>query len=164
MKNNRLIIAGVVGQLLLYVASFPAFADNKVSFSGSVMDEPPCIFNEGAPVVVDFGTTVITTRIDGVIYSKEVAYNLVCTSPPSNTLRLQVKGTASSFDSNKLATDKPDLAIAITADSKELPVNQWLNFTNPARPLLKVVPVKKTDAVLKGGVFSATGTIMVDYQ
>lgn len=164
MKNKKFIIVGIVGNLTLLASLFPAFASNRVNFSGSVLEEPPCIFNEGAPVVVDFGTAVITTRIDGVNYSKEVAYSLVCTSPPSNTLRLQVKGTASSFDSNKLATDKPDLAISITADNKDLPVNHWLNFTNPARPLLKVVPVKKTDAVLKGGMFSATGTIMVDYQ
>ncbi|WP_342214470.1 fimbrial protein [Erwinia persicina] len=158
--------AGIIAQLSFFILFSPAgfAAEPSLRFDGTMIEPPPCVINGGTPISVDFGNAVMTTRVDGVNYIKEVTYGLSCTEATSKTLRLQIKGSAASFDSTRLATDKGDLAIALTANGKALPVNQWLNYTDPSKPVLKAVPVKKTGATLAGGAFKATATMMIDYQ
>lgn len=143
---------------------FSALAEARLTFQGTVLDDPPCIFNSGYVINIDFGATIITTRVDGINYSQEVKYNLVCTTPPLNTLRMQIIGVGAAFDAKNLSTDKSNLSISFFADGKALPVNQWLNFTLPQQPQLKAVPVKKTGSTLTGGSFIATATMMIEYQ
>ncbi|WP_421671713.1 fimbrial protein [Rahnella sp. EDr1-12] len=136
----------------------------RLNFDGTMIEPPPCTINGGSPINVDFGNEVMTTRVDGKNYIKDVNYSLQCSGATSKTLRLQIKGTGASFDSTKLATDKADLAIALTANGSALQVNKWLNYNDPSKPALKAVPVKKDGATLTGGAFRATATMMIDYQ
>lgn len=168
MKNVTAIIktslmAGLLtAPMLLSPSAFAAPGDMK--FHGTLLEPPPCVLNGGTPIDVDFGSTVMTTRVDGANYIQTVNYNMVCNNPILNTLRLKIQGTGASFDGEKLLTDKADLAIALSANGQALPINTWLNFTNPARPVIKAVPVKKAGTKLAGGAFNATATMMVDYQ
>lgn len=155
-------------KIMLFLIVFSALTENSVAarlnFDGTMIEPPPCIINGGSPINVDFGNEVMTTRVDGKNYIKDVTYSLQCTGATSKALRMQIKGTGAGFDSTKLATDKADLAIALTANGDALPVNQWLNYNDPTKPALKAVPVKKDGATLTGGAFKATATMMIDYQ
>lgn len=157
---------GIIAQLtIVALFSVAAQAANPyIRFDGTVIEPPPCTINGGTAININFGDTVIINRVDGSNYIQDIAYNLDCTSLPLNTLRLQIKGTAAGFDGKKLATNITDFGIGLTADGKELAVNQWLNFINTARPVLKAVPVKKTGATIASGKFTAAATMMVDYQ
>lgn len=164
-KNNMAMSAWIIIQLALGGLFSPvANAVNMLKFDGTMIEPPPCVINGGSPINVDFGNEVMTTRVDGVNYIKDVNYILSCTEATSKTLRMQIKGGGASFDSTKLSTDKNDLAIALTANGNALPVNEWLNYNDPSKPALKAVPVKKTGATLTGGAFKATATMMIDYQ
>lgn len=141
-----------------------AHAAGEMTFKGTLIEPPPCVINGSKPIDVDFGTTVMTSRVDGVNYIKDITYSLVCDKPALNTMRMQIKGTAAPFSAAALNTDKADLAITIKSGGKEFPVNTWLNFTHPTQPVLQAVPIKKAGAELKGGAFAAQATMMIDYQ
>ncbi|WP_024528208.1 fimbrial protein [Serratia fonticola] len=169
MKMEKAMLKTYILVSLLMVpvtfSHYVSAAPGDVKFSGTLIEPPPCTFNDGSPILVDFGTAVMTHRVDGSNYAKPINYNLVCTTPPLNTMRIKVQGTASTFDTKVLRTaEKTDLGIAITADNKALPINTWLNFNNPASPKMQAVPVKKSGATLTGGSFTATATMQVDYQ
>lgn len=150
--------------LMIFGSAFSHAAQPYIKFDGTLIEPPPCTINGGAPINVDFGNEVMTTRVDGINYIKDIIFSLECSGATSKTLRLQIKGTGASFDSTKLASDKADLAIALTANGSAFPVNQWLNYNDPSKPVLKAVPVKKDNATLTGGAFKATATMMIDYQ
>ncbi|MNC51103.1 hypothetical protein D3C75_1003820 [compost metagenome] len=63
-----------------------------------------------------------------------------------------------------LGTSKTNLGLELRSDGVKLPMNTWLNFTNPARPVLTAAPVKATGSTLSGGTFTAATTLLVDYQ
>lgn len=161
MKNKHFIIF----LFLQFFITFPFSASAaRLTFQGTVLDDPPCIFNSGAAIVVDFGPSVMTTRVNGINYIKDVNYNLECTNPPLNALRLQIKGLGAGFDIKSLSTNKNDLAISFYANGQEFPVNQWFNFTNLKQPEIRAVPIKNPGSTLTGGAFIATATMMIEYQ
>ncbi|WP_241993387.1 MULTISPECIES: fimbrial protein [Serratia] len=138
-----------------------------VNFRGTLIDPPPCTINGGTDVDVNFGSTVLTTRVDGVNYRMAVPLNIVCTAPPLNTMRLQFVGTGAPFDASVLNTDKTDLGIKLysgTGTANPVDVNAWLNFTYPTFPAIEAVLVKNPGSTLTSGVFSAASTVLLDWQ
>lgn len=124
---------------------------------------PACVINDGRPIEVDFGSDVITTRIDGSNYKKTVDYSLSCEGASANVMKMQIKGGAAS-GGKWLSTNKTGLAIAFLNQGVSLPVNTWFNFTWPDKPSLQAVPVMTGTKAPAGGDFSAGATMMVDYQ
>lgn len=138
-----------------------------VNFRGTLIDPPPCTINGGSDVDVNFGSTVLTTRVDGVNYRMAVPLNIVCTAPPLNTMRLQFVTTGAPFDATVVNTDKMDLGIKLysgTGSGTPVAVNTWLNFTYPAFPAIEAVLVKNPGTTLTSGVFSAASTVLLDWQ
>lgn len=126
--------------------------------------KPPCTVNGNKPIEVDFGD-VMTTRIDGSNYRQPVIYTLSCTGGDAwNAMKLQVQGSAASFDATALGSDKAGLAVRLQNGTTTLPVNSWLNFTYPSKPALWAVPVMQSGVTLTGGMFTAAATLNVDYQ
>ncbi|CAI1508201.1 fimbrial protein [Serratia ficaria] len=133
-----------------------------MNFKGTLV-VPSCVVNDNKTIDVDFGD-VLTTRVDGTNYRKQLSYTLTCESGVSKALKLQVQGTAAAFNGELLNTSVTGLGIRLRNGGSNLPVNSWLNFTYPNKPTLWVVPVQKSGVTLAGGQFSATATLKVAYQ
>lgn len=135
-----------------------------VKFTGTLVVPPPCVINSNSDISVDFDSDMLAGRINGVNYEQPITYTLDCTGATSATLKLQFQGGGAGFDASVLGTSKTNLGLELRSDGVKLPMNTWLNFTNPARPVLTATPVKATDSALSGGTFTAATTLLVDYQ
>ncbi len=140
-----------------------AASTNNVTVKITVVAPPPCIVNNNKVIDVDFGE-VMTTRVDGTNYRKQVNYTLACPNSSSKLVKLQIQGIGASFDSSVLKTSVNGLGIKLQKDSNKLPINSWLNFTYPNAPDLWAVPVMQTGTNLLAGDFTAGATMKIDYQ
>jgi hypothetical protein len=142
-----------------------AQASNQLplTIKGIVMTGPGCLVNGDTAIDVNFGSALQTTSIDGNNYATPVPFSLNCTGNPSN-LRLQFQGAVSSFDSNVLATNFADLGIKLLKpDNNVLAPGEWFSFSYSATPpAISAVPVKRAGAILPGGVFNSTATLLVE--
>jgi type 1 fimbria pilin len=139
-------------------------ATSTVMITVTVIAPPACTINGDQVIDVDFGSELLTTRIDGSNYLRTVDYSLECKDNTSNAMKLQIQGTPTAFDGSALQTNMADLGIALKANGTALTINDWVNFTYPDKPVLQAVPVKLAGSTLSGGDFSAGATLMVDYQ
>ena len=160
MKENIglwhiLILAIVMGNALTVQAV-------NVNFIGTLVVPPPCAINSNNDISVDFGTDMLTGRIDGINYEQPIVYTLDCTGATSATLKLQFQGSGAGFDASVLGTSKSALGLELRSDGVKLPLNTWINFIDPARPVLTAIPVK--GGSVSGGTFTAASTLVVDYQ
>lgn len=163
VKLRKKVCSGGLAGLLVF-APLWAFAATTVTVKVTVVAPPPCIINEDQPIDVDFGSELLTTKIDGNNYIKTVDYSLECQNNTSNAMKLQVQGSATTFDSSALQTNMADLGVALKANGTALTINNWVNFTYPDKPVLQAVPVKRAGSTLNGGDFVAAATLMVAYQ
>lgn len=160
MRNNWLIILSIILGVLF--TSIAVFANVTITVKGNIIAPPSCVINSGGTATTDFGS-FNATEVDGFSHRKEVAYTVSCQSPPSNLMKLRIDGTQADFGF-ALKTDKPDLALTLFKDSQQIQLGQWVNFTWPTLPKLYAVPAKRPGSTLTGGDFSASATLVVDYQ
>lgn len=148
--------------------SLPAQAAT-LSIKGSVT-QPPCTINGGATIMVPFGDDVMTTRIDGKAYKKmPVPYTVACEGDMSgaSALQIEIKGSAASFGSSLLKTDKTGLGVQFLAGGTNLPLNTGIakfDYLSGQPPKIEAVLAKDPAVTLAGGQFSATATMYVNYQ
>lgn len=71
----------LVGGALLWVACRMAQADTNLTIRAVIVAPPPCVINSGGTLNVPFGNDLLTSRIDGVNYRREVPYTVTCDSP-----------------------------------------------------------------------------------
>lgn len=138
-------------------------APGDMNFTGTLIDAPACSINQGVDPYVDFGKDILTTKVDGVNYAKEANYTIECTNNVNNSLRMQLYGLATDFDSKAVKTKNVDIGIAIYIGNVRTGVNEWFNFTYPTKPVIKLIPVKRPSIILKGGTFSGYVEFKVDY-
>ncbi|EPZ8126183.1 fimbrial protein [Yersinia enterocolitica] len=161
----KLTLAALLVTPMLF--SGAVLAAGEMTFKGKLIEPPNCTINSGKTIEVDFGNEVMTSRVDGKLYSKPIEHNLKCTNPELSAMKIQIKGTGAAFDSKSLKTTNENLAIEISADGKKLGANEWLDFdykSETSVPKLTAVPVKNKDKPLTGGDFSAAATMMFDYK
>ncbi|MBU5413215.1 fimbrial protein [Serratia ureilytica] len=152
--------------LFLLCAGIPFLsqAATTVTVSVTVLATPSCVINGNRTVEVDFGE-VLTVRVDGRNYMKNLDYTLECSDLNSNVLKMSVQGNATSFDASALQTNVNDFGVALRANGEPLSINSWLRFTYPDKPVLQAVPVKRAgEKKLPGGAFSAGATLLLAYQ
>ncbi|TQI79104.1 type 1 fimbria pilin [Serratia fonticola] len=142
-----------------------ALADATVTFRGTLVEQPPCEVtgNNGAIIDVDFGD-VMTTRIDGENYKKNIDFTLDCAQAVNNALKLRITGPAASFDTSALAGGKTGLGIALLQGTQRLRPGTWLNFSPASVPVLAAVPISDSNVTLDGGAFRVVASLVVDYQ
>ncbi|WP_434668980.1 fimbrial protein [Klebsiella sp. B345] len=164
-STGRCSLSAAIGGLMLSLPSVQA--SNYIDFTiiGTVVSSPSCTLNANSDITVEFngGVALETTSIDGSHYITPVPFTLSCRNNPS-TLRLSVQGTGSTFDRTVLATNIADLGIRLLKpDGAALNQGEWLNFTYSATPpAIKAVPVKRPGAILPGGAFTSTATLLVE--
>jgi hypothetical protein len=153
--------------LLLVMGSVgPAWGEQDMKFSGTLVAPPPCIINDGNVIDVDFGTKVGINRVDGVNYLKTVNYTITC--DPSATLwdmTLTLNGTnATWWDNATLQTDVADLGIQITQSGRPFELSKPIAIDPKNPPTLQAVPVKKAGSTLTAQPFQATATLTAIFQ
>lgn len=113
---------------------------------------------------MDFGSELLTTKIDGNNYIRTVDYSLECKDNTRNAMKMMVQGNATTFDASALQSNMADLGVSLRANGAALTINDWMNFTYPDKPVLQAVPVMRAGSTLSGGDFMAAATLMVSYQ
>lgn len=150
--------------LLVMVFSTDSNANTTINISGTVIAPLSCVINDNQMIEVDFGNDLVTSLVDGSRYVKTLAYTLTCKNNSSNAIKMKFQGAATAFNRSALQTEQADLGIELRANGQPMPINSWLNFTYPNKPVLQAVPVKRAGGVLQAGDFSAGATLMVAYQ
>lgn len=163
--------APLLGLVLFSASAMAAVTEGDamtVTIKGSVVDAPDCTVNTSNSVEVKFGDELITRMVDGENYKKEIEYSLVCNSLSSTALKLSIRGTLASFGSGLLYTTKTGLGIRLfsgSAGTTVLTPGSYVNFNGTAnKPRLWAVPVAQNNATLTAGLFTGTGTMIIDYQ
>jgi len=145
--------------------SSPALADAQIIFSGTLIDSPTCEINNNQRIDVPFGDDLITTRVDGVNYKKEIEYTLNCEQAASNAMRMTIKGTTAPFGSGLLTTNKTGLGIQLYVNTTTaLTLGSGVNFMYPGKPVLHAVPVAQDNKTLTAGSFTGSATMVIEYQ
>lgn len=168
MNNKGQSLAGyavpIITGLFLLTISYLAVAHIMVTVKVTVIAPLSCVINGNKPIMVDFGNTIETGKVNGSNYIKEVDYEIDCKNNVTNALRMKISGQTASFDSKSLKTDNSNLGVALYNGDTRLTVNEAFNFTWPNKPILKAVPVKNSAQTLKSGVFTGAAIMTVDYQ
>ncbi|CAN7539314.1 fimbrial protein [Aquipseudomonas alcaligenes] len=157
MTNRTVLLT-----LMLFIfAQQPAsaWAEDNMKFSGRLIGPPSCSFNNDKVLEVDFGE-ILTSKIDGKNYRKDVDYTLTCTNASKVNMRFCC-GSAG-FD-GAIDVRVVGFGIKVYANDKALKIGDTYSYTYPNNPKLSFVPVKKEGATLKGGDFSAGTTLQISF-
>ncbi|CAI0968469.1 fimbrial protein [Serratia proteamaculans] len=159
---------GLSAAMLVMVLSFQAGATQTgdqigVTFHG-VLKQRPCHINGDRDIEVHFGNVGIN-KVDGSRYLQKVSYSLLCDDPDAGvSLMLSVKGTPTSFDLAAVSTSANGLGIRILQDGKPFTLNGRMKVTYKTPPKLEVVPVKDPGVALVENPFTATATLLAEYE
>lgn len=156
-------LSSALGGLVLCLATAQAATQLSFTIKGTVITGPACTLNANTAIDVQFGTALQTTSIDGSNYATPVPFTLSCVGNPSS-LRLRFQGPVVDFEPGALSTNFGDLGIRLLKpDNSPLAVGDWFNFAYSATPpAITAVPVKRPGAILPGGMFNSTATLLVE--
>lgn len=157
MTNRTVLLPLMLFAIVQQPAS--AWAEDNMKFSGRLIGPPSCSFNNDKVLEVDFGE-MVTSKIDGKNYKKEVDYTLTCNNASKVSLRFCCG--AAGFE-GAIYVGVPDFGLKTYADDKALNIGDSYSFTYPNNPKLSFIPVKKQGATLKGGGFSAGTTLQIAF-
>lgn len=123
---------------------------------------PPCTLAKD--IDVNFGSSVVVTRIDGNYKKQTINYSLNCVGASSSSLKMSIIGNGADFDKSSLETGQSDLGVALYSNGTRFPLNSYISFDSHQLPVLEAVLVKRNGSVLKEGDFRAGATLSVEYQ
>lgn len=139
-------------------------ASANVAFNGTLIEPPPCTINGGSTIEVDFKEVGIS-KVDGEHYRQPVSYTITCSADTLPwEMILTVRGTATSFEPSAVQSNVADLGIKLLQNGKPMALNTPLVITPSSPPVLEAVPVKRPGSTLAPGGFTATATLLANYQ
>ena len=139
-------------------------ATANVAFNGTLIEPPPCTINDGSTIEVDFKEVGIS-KVDGEHYRQPVNYIITCTAGTLPwEMILTVRGTATTFESSAVQSSVVDLGIKLLQNGLPLELNTPLVITPSSPPVLEAVPVKRPGSTLAPGGFTASATLLANYQ
>lgn len=124
-------LAIFVGSSMLWAVSLGVQAETSLTVRAVIVAPPPCVINGGSTLDVPFGNDLLTSRVDGVNYRRDVPYTVTCGAPFSNAMTLELKGAGAAFDSRVLLTRKPDLGVKLFVNGADWPLNTAVNLRTP---------------------------------
>ncbi|KLF43509.1 hypothetical protein YA33_12820 [Klebsiella aerogenes] len=140
-----------------------SYAVMNVTVKVNVIAAPACVINNNKTIEVDF-QEIVTTRVDGGNeYRRPVIYTLECDNAENKKMKMMVDATPTTFNKHALQTNIDDLGIELHVNSSKHEINQWINFDYNHKPVIEVVPVKRTGSKLPTGSFHAGATLKVEY-
>lgn len=125
---------------------------------------PPCVVNDGNIIHVDFGDSVVIPSINGVNYRATIPYTIKCDASAPNALKLQIKGSSTTFNADALQTSEKGLGIIFFQDGQPLAINSKLDVSYNALPTFEAAPVKESGVKLVAGAFTAAATLAIYYN
>ena len=150
--------------LTVSMLGFCTNAMGNLTFSGTLVEPPPCTINSGSTIAVDFGEISVNS-VDGVKHRKGLNYTITCTASTLPWgLNLMVTGTATSFDSSAVQSSVPDLGIKVLRNNLPFVLNTKHSISLSSPPVLEVVPVKMPGSTLSDGNFTATAVLLAFYE
>lgn len=136
----------------------------NVAFNGTLIEPPPCTINGGSTIEVDFKEVGIG-KVDGEHYRESVNYTITCSTDTLPwEMILTVRGTATTFEPSAVQSSVPDLGIKLLQNGLPLELNKPLLITPSSPPVLEAVPVKRPGSTLAPGGFTASATLLANYQ
>ncbi|MFJ2334797.1 fimbrial protein [Pseudomonas helleri] len=139
-------------------------ATANVAFNGTLIEPPPCTINGGSTIEVDFKEVGIS-KVDGEHYRESVNYAITCSTDTLPwEMILTVRGTPTGFDSSAVQSSVVDLGIRLLQNGIPLELNTPLIITPSSPPVLEAVPVKRLGSTLAPGGFTASATLLANYQ
>lgn len=159
---NRVI--NCLSGMLLVGWSFTVGATGEMTFSGLLVEPPPCLVDNGASIDVSFDEVGVDT-VDGINHRREVPYTLNCNASSDWRLTLTLSGNqVASFDTATLQTDVGDLGIKVYINGAVFELDTPVTIDINNLPFIEAVPVKRPGAILSEGAFSASATLRAEYQ
>ena len=150
--------------LTVSMLGFCTNAMGNLTFSGTLVEPPPCTINSGSTIAVDFGE-ISVKNVDGVKHRKGLNYTITCTASTLPWgLNLMVTGTATSFDSSAVQSSVPNLGIKVLRNNLAFVLNTKHSISLSSPPVLEVVPVKMPGSTLLEGDFTATAVLLAFYE
>ena len=141
----------------------PLRADENMSFTGALIEPPPCMVNNGNDIDVPFDRIGINT-VDGINHRRQVDYVLDCTAGPAWSMMLTLIGPPAVFGQATLQTNITNLGIKLYQNGKPFDLSTPIAIDPKNPPQLEAVPVKKPGSELTEGAFEVTATLLADYQ
>lgn len=150
--------------LTVSMLGFCTNAMGNLTFSGTLVEPPPCTINSGSTIAVDFGDISVKS-VDGVKNRKGLNYTITCTSSTLPWgLNLMVTGTATSFDPSAVQSSVAALGIKVLRNNLAFVLNTKHSISLSSPPVLEVVPVKMPGSTLSDGNFTATAVLLAFYE
>lgn len=168
LQRIRKALLHSIGVLLAMVALLQqSLADDSsrdVQFHGT-LKERECIISNDKLIEIHFGEVGIN-KIDGNNYKQPLPYTVSCDDPQNatQTLMLSLQGNQSTFDTAGLETTVRGLAIRIYKEGMPMDLNKPVVITYNALPRLDVAPEKDGTTDLTAQGFTATATLLAEYQ
>lgn len=159
----RIIRRIIISCMLITLSTSPLHAATEVTFSGTLIEPPPCQVNNDQIIDVPFNK-ISVNAVDGVQHRQIVGYTLECIASADRAITLTLIGEPALFERATVLTNVSGLGIKVYQDDKEFELDKPITIDPKSPPILAAVPVKKLGTVLKGGAFKATATLRTDYQ
>ncbi|WP_193138582.1 fimbrial protein [Klebsiella aerogenes] len=135
----------------------------SITFHGTLRKKPCHIANDG-DIYIHFGNVGIR-KLDGQRYLQDIPYTLKCDElDPSWMLKMTLKGTQSGFENTALKTNVSGLGIRILEEGQPLEINKAFDISYDRPPKLQAVPVQQNNVKLVEQGFSATATLLAEYE
>lgn len=135
----------------------------SVTFHGTLKSKP-CYIDDDGDIYVHFGNVGVN-KVDGEHYIQDVPYTLRCEDANSSeTLKMSLKGSQAGFEESALQTDVNGLGIRILRDGEPLKINDAIAINYEKPPKLQAVPVQQSGVALTARDFSATATLLTEYE
>lgn len=150
--------------LALLAFGYGTSALANLTFDGTLNEPAPCTINSGSNIEIDFDDIGVN-KVDGHNYRKLVNYIITCSagSLPWEMV-LTVTGAATAFESSAVQTSTADLGIRLLQNGVPFELNSQLPISPATPPVLEVVPVKRSGTSLAPGGFSASATLLAEFQ
>ena len=162
-RNKKMILKPITACFALCMLSFFNSASANVSFSGTLVEPPPCTINGGKTITIDF-EKVAVNKVDGVNYRKPVNYTITCDAgAPGWVMMLSLKGTAAGFEPAAVQSSVANLGIKVFQNGAPFVINTRMVINPSKPPILEAVPIKKNSSTLSGGSFTAAATLLAEY-
>lgn len=159
----------VIGTLFFSVMPTLVYAEFiTIPLKVKVLERTCDVFSQAGSnklIEIDF-ENIVSPKVDGVAYEMTIPYRLSCSGSGSNdsALQLYFLGDTAIFNDKYLTTSETQLGLILKADNVVLPVGQKYEFYYSKVPVLTATPVIGNKGGLIGGTFTASTTLMINYQ
>lgn len=154
---------GLLSGLLLSFFYLPVTAASNMTFSGILVEPPPCEVDNGATIDVPFNEIGVDS-VDGINHRRKVPYTLNCQADPQWSMTLTLSGPVAAFDNATLQTNVEALGIKVYINGAAFELDKPVAVDAANLPQIEAVPVKRPGATLNESAFEVSATLRAEYQ